>query len=63
MYVILGVYENQELGRIHGVKQATENCTQRKIRNIFSSPKSITCAEIIAVWETGESMYSFSSKI
>jgi hypothetical protein len=58
MYV-LGVYVNQVLGRMHGVKLVTENCIQRKIRNIYFSPKSITCAEIIIVWEEkGDSTYS-----
>lgn len=39
---------------MHGAKRTTENCTQRKISNAFSSPKSITCAEIVAVWERRE---------
>jgi hypothetical protein len=61
--IIFGVFENQGLGRMHGVKQATENYTMRKIRNISSSPRSITWTEIIVEWKTTESIYSFSSKI
>jgi hypothetical protein len=57
MYVILGVFENQVIARMHGVKQDTGNCIQRKIPNISSSPRSITRTE------TGESIYSFNSKI
>jgi hypothetical protein len=53
---IFGVFENQVLGRMHWLKQATENCKQGKIRNISSSPRSITWAEIITIWKTGENV-------
>jgi hypothetical protein len=38
VYVILGVYENQVLGTMHGVKHATENCTKvANMRGDYSS--------------------------